>query len=562
MNTTKIWATLDPFIEGGDIVGRKVANSSFLQALLQADPFDEYHFFLEGEAALVRHSHWLTEHFAALQQRGAFTLKLRQELHKSVADIRYHAFHLSDCLQRPVALARLRNAFSPHIFPITSFTHSLSYERFMPGYFDYLWGGTTPRDAIIVTSRSAKDMLEATFAGFYSQYALSRDAFFAPRLEHIPLGVPEASLAANQDAEAGARLEKMRNDLQLQGIIVILVLARISPYSKMDILPALAALKRAESLGLPPASYALIVAGWAEENDPLPEALAAYASAMGIRLVPVVRPSNEDCQALYALADIFLSPSDNIQETFGLTLVEAGAAGLPVIAADFDGYRDIIKHEETGLLIPTLGFHDTGETDILAGLWFDNQYHLKLAQQVAVDVPALANALARLGTSPSLRHRLGQAARERVASLFSWRTVIQAYCNLWERLGAEELSPEQEAAVRAARHPLHMEFSRCFAGHFSETLTSEKSHNCVVRRTARGDALYQGVMPPLRYAGMEHMLDDGVMRRILLTARKPATLAALIDAALAGGYANGVGQERIAACVLWLLKHDYLEKIV
>ena len=47
-------------------------------------------------------------------------------------------------------------------------------------------------------------------------------------------------------------------------------------------------------------------------------------------------------QTAYAAADIFVSLSDNIQETFGLTPVEAMAAGLPVVASDWDGYRETI----------------------------------------------------------------------------------------------------------------------------------------------------------------------------------------------------------------------------
>jgi hypothetical protein len=45
MQTMRIWGTLDPFVEGGEVMGRKVANAGFLDALLAADPFDAYHFF-------------------------------------------------------------------------------------------------------------------------------------------------------------------------------------------------------------------------------------------------------------------------------------------------------------------------------------------------------------------------------------------------------------------------------------------------------------------------------------------------------------------------------------
>lgn len=39
-----IFGTLHPFLEGGAVYGRKVANTGFMEALLRLDPFDEYHF--------------------------------------------------------------------------------------------------------------------------------------------------------------------------------------------------------------------------------------------------------------------------------------------------------------------------------------------------------------------------------------------------------------------------------------------------------------------------------------------------------------------------------------
>ena len=54
-----------------------------------------------------------------------------------------------------------------------------------------------------------------------------------------------------------------------------------------------------------------------------------------------------------ASGDVFLSLPDNIQETFGLVVVEAMASGLPVLGSDWDGYRDLVVHGETGFLVPT-----------------------------------------------------------------------------------------------------------------------------------------------------------------------------------------------------------------
>ena len=46
MHAPRLWATLDPFLESGAVMGRKVANAGFLDALVRADPFDAYHFFM------------------------------------------------------------------------------------------------------------------------------------------------------------------------------------------------------------------------------------------------------------------------------------------------------------------------------------------------------------------------------------------------------------------------------------------------------------------------------------------------------------------------------------
>jgi glycosyltransferase involved in cell wall biosynthesis len=563
----RIWGTLDPFREGGDILGRRVANAAFLTALLAADPFDGYHFFLPDESACASLRAWVEERFPCLMRREAVLIRPSFLLPESLSATRYHCMHLSDALTRYSTLAQLRNVFSSSLFPVTAITHSLSYARFMPEYLGHLWAGVSRKDAIIASSESARLVLERVFDGLRRAYGLDERAFPAPRLVRIPLGVDMDSLPKPEDRwNASSRQsagQAMRQRLGLGDETVFLSLSRFSPYSKMDLLPLFAAFTRAFALGLPQDGHALVLSGWADTEDPLPEALMGYARNRGIRVRLVSRPDQEERGALYAAADVFVSPSDNIQESFGLTLAEAGGAGLPVIASDFDGYRDIVLHGETGLLVPTLGFARSEETDLQSLLWFDNQYHLKLAQETAVDVPELAEALVLLGTNRELREKMGKMGRARVAARFAWKAVIASCVALWNELAATPLSVEEEAAARGAVHPLRMRFAEYFQGHFLQTLEGQALRGLTLRRAPAGETLYRGKLPLTHYAGMEHILDPEAVRRLLVAARraKPAEdLLRELEDFFAGKAPRCLARERAALTVLWSLKHDYLER--
>ena len=546
MTNQRIWGTLDPFIEGGDILGRKVAGEGFLHALLTSDPFDAYHFFLESEAQAPFLQYWAAEHFPRVAQRGGLAFLPRHTLPTAIAERDYHCFHLSDFLTHTVGLERVRNRFSRRIFPITGTTHSLSYARYMPALLGRMWPGTCGRDAIIATSQSAVTMLDKAFAHLRGAYALPAETFPTPGLHRIPLSVPQAEPASPEE------VREFRTALRLAEAPLIVTLARFSPHSKMDLLPALAALKRAHGLGLPKEAL-YIAAGWAAADDQLPQALESYAAGLGVRMRCMMRPDAATCRLLYSAADIFLSPSDNIQETFGLTVAEAASYGLPAVVSDFDGYRDIVEHERTGLLVPTLGPAGSAETNTLAGLWFDNQYHLKMAQQCVVDVPGMAAALARLGTDAALRERLGTAAKKRAAAEYTPARACERHVALWDELNNLPLKPQEEARLRAAEHPLNMDFAGLFAGHFARRLDQETLEGLVVQRTAAGEALYRGLTPPVLYAGMDLMLDTERLRRLLLAARKPLPAKELLTAG------DPMEAEREAFHLLWALKQDYLE---
>ena len=104
----------------------------------------------------------------------------------------------------------------------------------------------------------------------------------------------------------------------------------------------------------------------------------------------------------HAVADVAVSPATG-QESFGIVLVEAMAAGVPVVASDIAGYREVVRDGVDGLLVPPN------------------------------DANALAAAIRRVLSEPELAATLAAAGRTR-AETFSWRTVAPRLEAVYDRV--------------------------------------------------------------------------------------------------------------------------------
>jgi len=105
--------------------------------------------------------------------------------------------------------------------------------------------------------------------------------------------------------------------------------------------------------------------------------------------------------SLYQAADIFALPS--LLETFGRVLIEAMAAGVPVVTTDAPGCRDVVEKDVTGLVAP------------------------------AGDADAFSGALLQLAEDAALREKLAARARAAVRR-YDWDTVVDAYEKLYAEL--------------------------------------------------------------------------------------------------------------------------------
>ena len=111
--------------------------------------------------------------------------------------------------------------------------------------------------------------------------------------------------------------------------------------------------------------------------------------------------AHDDVPAVLQRLDIFAMPST--WEGFGVSALEASAMELPVVASNIHGIPDVVLDGETGILLPP------------------------------ADVPALADAIARLAMDAALRRSMGVAGRAFVEREYRW----QDNAALMERLYAE-----------------------------------------------------------------------------------------------------------------------------
>jgi glycosyltransferase involved in cell wall biosynthesis len=123
------------------------------------------------------------------------------------------------------------------------------------------------------------------------------------------------------------------------GAKILLYVGRLSHEKNLDAL--LSAFKAIEN-DEPDAHLVLVGDGPARQE--LEQALA------GRRVLFTGYLKGEALAEAYASADLFAFPSTT--ETFGQVVLEAMASGLPVIAFDAEGVRDLVRHNETGLLAP------------------------------------------------------------------------------------------------------------------------------------------------------------------------------------------------------------------
>ncbi|WP_309090481.1 glycosyltransferase family 4 protein [Phenylobacterium sp.] len=367
------------------------------------------------------------------------------------------------------AMADFRLRAGPASYSLCGLTHTLSGKP-LTSFAAYPAQALAPWDALICTSRAALRVIEGCLAAgeeFLSWRAGTPVRPPRPQLPVIPLGVHTADFDFSPDDRVRARavlgLAEEEVGVLFAGRLVFH--AKAHPFQMFEALEAAAQASKRKIV--------LILAGQAPNEAVLKaynEGLAAFCPS--IRATYVDGKDFDRYRACWAAADIFISLSDNIQETFGITPLEAMASGVPVVVSDWDGYRDTVRDGEDGFRITTFA-PEPGQTDHIARgyeagtLNYDYMLY-RTCVAVSMDAAMLSDRLTRLVSDPDLRRRMGAAGRERARTIYDWAHIYRRYQELWDELQAirtREYAADRDRWERAPRSaPGHRDPFRAFAG--------------------------------------------------------------------------------------------------
>jgi glycosyltransferase involved in cell wall biosynthesis len=330
--------------------------------------------------------------------------------------------------------ARHRLRRGPAAYSLCGVTHTLATGGTLDVLGRMLTEPLMPWDALVCTSAAALAVVRGVL-DHQGDYLRWRTGHAAPAeqllLPVIPLGVHCADFAFSEaDRHAARAALGLRPD-----DVAALFAGRLSVSGKTHPYAMFRALQQtARETGKP---VVLVMAGQAHTP-----AMSALFNSSLATVCPDVRPvfvNGKDAAAYrgaWAGADLFISLADSVQETFGITPLEAMAAGLPAVVSDWNGYKDTVRDGVDGFRIatwaPQPGAGGAIATAFETGALTYDQYLSRSNTAVAVDTGELAHRLKDLVTDPELRRRMGAAGQARAREVFDWAVVFRAYQALWD----------------------------------------------------------------------------------------------------------------------------------
>ena len=458
-------------------LGIDIATREFIRAFFRFSIQKTFPCVCPNEAALIQFKHYAEMEKISPETCFGVNQNDPVELEKAGQLFRYDPGILKHIWSR--------RQLGQRRYSVTGLMHTSSTDSAMEVIGQYLMAPTQSWDALICPSNSIKSAI-SNIIDHWQQYLKERtgSSFKCPvQFPVIPLGIDTKhfdTISGDQKRIEQRKILGLKNEE-----IAILFTGRLNYIAKANPLSLMLGVeKAAKDTKIP---LRLIFCGYF--NDEINE-LAFKESAeriCNLTRVSFIRHGDQQYpDGFWAGADIFCSLVDNVQESFGLTPIEAMASGLPVIVTDWDGYRDTVRDGIDGYTIPTLAPRK-GLGNELAYKYFSGQnnygdYLAAVQQSTSVDLDALSIALKRLIETPSLRLKMGSAGKERANATYNWPKIISAYEDLWLELANRRVSDKEinPLTIGSPFHPSRPDPFDMFASFPSKKISEEGKIELVI----------------------------------------------------------------------------------
>ena len=408
------------------IMGRQVAGNSFLKAYFKYTKDSQFWVYSSNKSG--------AEEFCSFARENG-----RKE------EVKFIDFRNTAALKEPGILfypgpdislhSKRRSLYQNNAWSLCGITHTICSAKIMESIQNLVTSPVHPWDALICTSKAARSniikILEVEEENL--RHKLKASNFTRPQLPIIPLGIDSSEFKFTKEEKINAKnyFNLINNE------IVILYVGRLSFHAKSNPFQMYKAL---EEVALISKRKIVLIECGMYASDGIKEAFykASKSICPSINIIRVNGGGNNEKLKAYAAADIFCSLSDNIQETFGITPIEAMASGLPVIVSDWNGYKDTVRDGIDGYRIPTFMPESGNGIDfaIRYALEIDNfdMYIGNISNSISVSDSYLMQAFYKLITNDKLRVEMSKNAIKRVSDEFDWSKIIIKYQNLWDDL--------------------------------------------------------------------------------------------------------------------------------
>jgi len=529
------------------INGRRVAGESFLNGFLKHAKVEEFVFLTKTTREIEEIKGFYQTARPTKRMRVAGFLK-PQDI-APVEVVYYPAANIG-------AEAWRRANYGSGAWALCGLTHTTSTPAIMQGFFDLRMAPVMEWDAVICTSRAVQgsvlaqmDLIDAHIRQRFGTAPPAR-----PMFPVIPLGIHAEQFRRNPAARAALRAQLGAAETD----VVFSTIARLSPHEKFDPLPIFIAMQAA--VAKLPAGVKMHVVMCGQFRHPyarkvFEEGAARLMPDVGFLLLDGAKP--ETPQQALSGGDVYLFMIDNIQEAFGLAPVEGMAAGLPVLASDWDGLKDTVS-AEAGLRVKSrlLGPEHMANESLRMQSGVDSfvQYSAAVSAMTELDMGDMTAKIVALASNPDLRARLGQGALARAHSTYDWSVVIPQMQALWGEQAARKAAASAKAhRIAGFALPVAPSPSLLFGGYPSETARLGGERFVAPDRSGQPDL---AEMLALRnYTALSHIFTQ------------PERIAAVYGAVQGGhdtvaaiAQTTQLPAMMVERTLMWLLKYDFVRR--